>query len=190
VQESGIEKSGDEVVDESSTDDPVSAPEIRDGSSPESASSDEEILAGVHRLEAELARYHADAERTSKLFNSATRHAELIRERARRDSELALRKVRARVAKLERATSELEQTEDELARVQDELARLRSLTDETRARLSAFLAAGLEALNSEQADDGDDSLLTPGDLQDTLHERLAASQASSTPPPEVDRPQL
>ena len=128
MQESGVEKSSDEVVDEPGTDDPVSAAASREGLPPERVSSTEheEILASVHRLEVELERYRADAERTSKLFLSATHYAEWVRESARRDSELALRKARVRVEKLNRTTSELEQTESELARVQDELSRLQS----------------------------------------------------------------
>ena len=55
------------------------------------------LLAQVRRLEVELARYREHAQRTSKLFLSATKYAEWVRENARRDAELALRKARARV---------------------------------------------------------------------------------------------
>lgn len=107
------------------------------------------LLAKVHRLEVELERHRARAERADKLLLSATSYAEWVRERARRDAEVALRKATARAEKLIGTTRELEQTQHELVRLQAELTRLRILTDETRARLSAFLTAGLEAINAE-----------------------------------------
>ena len=140
------------------------------------ASDREELLAEVRRREAELERYRAHAERTSKLFLSATNYAEWVRENARRDAELALRKARVKVEKLDAIARELEQTELELARRQDELTRLQALTDETRARLSSFLAAGLQALDTEAAAghaDGPKPAL--GDLQDTLQGQLPST---------------
>jgi hypothetical protein len=144
-----------------------------------------EALAKVKRLEG----YRERAERTSRLFASVTRYAEWVRENARRDSELALRKARTRVDKLTRTTSELERTESELARSQDELARLQALTDETRAGLAAFLTAGLQALNSEPEEEVGDAPVR-GDLHDTLQERLrSASSPTPTPVTEVEHPQ-
>ena len=151
----------------------------------------EELLAEVGRLEAELERYRAHAERTSKLFLSATNYAEWVREHARRDAELALRKARARVEKLGVMARELEWTERELVRRQDELARLQALTDETRARLSAFLTAGLQALNTE-VEAGQDDSPNPAldDLQDTLQGRLAPTSVSEPERlVEVERPE-
>ena len=149
----------------------------------EALSEHEELLAKVHRLEAELERYRAHAQRTSKLFLSATDYAQYVRERARRDAELALRKVRARVEKLTVTARELEQTEHELVRLKDELARLQALTDETRARLSAFLTTGLQIINAEvetgRADVPEPSL---GDLDDTLHRQLVSTSASEPAP--------
>jgi DNA repair exonuclease SbcCD ATPase subunit len=147
-----------------------------------------EALAKAKRLEVELQRYREHAERTSRLFVSVTRYAEWVRENARLDSELALRKAQTRAAKLTRATSELERTENELARAQDELARLQALTDQTRARLSAFLTAGLQALDSEPEGEADEVSPTRGDLQDTLQERLV-SASPPTPVTEVESPQ-
>jgi cell division septum initiation protein DivIVA len=152
----------------------------------------EEPLAEMRRLEVELERYREHAQRTSKLFLSATKYVEWVRENARRDAELALRKARAKVEKLDRTARELERTERELARVQDELARLQALTDETRARLSAFLAAGLQVLNSERAaGQGDSPNPALGDLQDALQEQLPST---SVPAPaqlaEVVGPEL
>ena len=135
----------------------------------------EELLAKVRRLEVQLERYREHAQRTSKLFQSVTHYVEWVRESARRDAELALRKARARVDKLNKTANELERTEDELTRVRDELAHLQALTDVTRERLSTFLTAGLETLNSDVAVAKDDSPnLALADLQDTLQERLTS----------------
>lgn len=142
-----------------------------------------EPLAEVRRLEVELERYREHAQRTSKLFLSVTKYVEWVRENARRDAELALRKARAKVDKLDRTARELERTERELVRRQDELARLQALTDETRARLSAFLTAGLQALNTEvEPGQEDNPKLALGDLQDTLHRQLASTSASAPEP--------
>ena len=149
------------------------------------------LHAEVKRLEKELERYRTHAERTSKLFLSATSYAQWVRESARHDAELALRKVRVKVEQFEAVAGELERTELQLARAREELARLQALTDETRVRLSAFLAAGLDALNTVgvagQADVYEPAL---GDLQDTLHSQLA-SPAVSDPgqPAEAEKPE-
>ena len=149
----GIGEPGDQsVADLLGESRPTTAPLDRTASLPERderSSEREHLLAKVDRLEAELERHRAPAERTDKLLLSATSYAEWVRERARRDAELALRKATARAEKLMRTTRELEQTQHELVRLQDELTRLRFLTDESRARLSAFLTAGLEVINAE-----------------------------------------
>lgn len=139
----------------------------------------EELRAKVQQLELELERYRAHAERTSKLFLAATKYAEWVRENARRDAELALRKASARVERLELTAERLAWTEAELVRKQEELERLDRLTEETRARLSAFLTAGLQALSTTVElgeENGPPRQLS--DLQDTLHRQLA-----STSPP-------
>jgi DNA repair exonuclease SbcCD ATPase subunit len=149
------------------------------------------LHAEVKRLETELERYRTHAERTSKLFLSATSYAQWVRESARHDAELALRKVRVKVEQFEAAAGELERTELQLARAREELARLQALTDETRVRLSAFLAAGLDALNTVGVA-GQTDVYEPalGDLQDTLHGQLA-SPAVSEPgqPAEAEKPE-
>jgi len=146
------------------------------GLPPERESEHEELLAEMQQLELELERYRAHAERTSKLFLSAANYAQWVRENARRDAELALRKARAKVQQLEATADALELTERELAQRQEELARLEVLTDETRTQLSAFLAAGLEALSiegvPEQAGAAQPAL---GELQETLHGRLPST---------------
>jgi DNA repair exonuclease SbcCD ATPase subunit len=143
----------------------------------------EELLAQVRRLEVELERYREHARRTSKLFLSASNYAGWVRENARRDAEVALRKARAKVDKLEHQARELERTEHELASRRDELARLQDLTDETRTRLSAFLKAELQVLDSELAVGRDDNPTPRDDLQGTLQERLPS--ATVTAPAEL-----
>lgn len=131
----------------------------------------EELLARIGRLEHELERYRAHAERTSKLFLSVASYADWVRDNARHDAELALRKARAKAVKLEATAVALEDAERELAARQGELERLRRLTDETRTRLSAFLSAGLDALNTD--------VERRPDLQQTLRERVTVT---SQPP--------
>jgi hypothetical protein len=141
----------------------------------------EELIADVQRLELELDRYRAHAERTSKLFLSVTNYAEKVREAARRDAELALRKATRRVEKLDSMTRDLERTELDLVAARDELARLETLTEETRARLSAFLTSGLEALNYDGATSHsrDDTVLPAlDDLDATLREQLPSTSES------------
>jgi len=141
------------------------------------------LLAHLRRLEVELARYREHAQRTSKLFLSATKYVDWVRENARRDAELALRKAQARAEKLSRTTRDLERTEGELARARDELLRLQALNDETRARLSAFLTAGLQALTHDaEVEHGDRPEPEVGDLQETLKEQLTPTPAQTAQP--------
>jgi hypothetical protein len=136
----------------------------------------DELLGKVHRLEAELARHRARSERTSKLLLSATSYADWVRERARHDGEVALRKVNARVRKLTLMTRELEATEQELVRLKGELSRLQTLTETTRAQLSAFLTAGLEVVNSSvDVGVGNGPDPDPDNLDDTLRRQLPST---------------
>jgi hypothetical protein len=136
----------------------------------------EELLGKVQRLEAELARHRARSERTSKLLLSATNYAEWVREQARRDGEVALRKVNARVKQLTLTTRELEETQQELVRQKGELSRLQSRTEATRAQLSAFLTAGLEVVNSSVGTGGGNSPdPRPDYLDDTLRRQLPST---------------
>ena len=191
MQPAGFEESGEQsAVDAALGDHPTIVPASRDGSLPERAelSEREELLAKIDRLEAELERSRAHAEQTSKLLLSATNYAAWVRERARRDAELALRKATARVEKLTETTRELEQTQRELFRLQEELVRLRALTDETRARLSAFLTEGLQVLNPH-VENGRATRRgrAPAELDDTLRRQLPSNlftqqrQVPSTP---------
>jgi hypothetical protein len=190
--DSEVDKPGADPLSEAVQEDPEEGRQEREEPQDERLAPVPEYgaLAKVRRLEVELERYRAHAERTSSRILAVTKYAEWVRENARRDSELALRKARARVEKLNRTTSELERTESELARMQDELARLEALTDETRARLSAFLTAGLQALSSKREDEGGEASPARGNLQDTLQEGLmSASPPTPTPVTEVENPQ-
>lgn len=185
VQEFGVETGRGSVVDEQRGEryrqlDAPTDPDQPSSERMELSRKHEELLAKVQALELELERYRAHAERTSKLFLAATKYAEWVRENARRDAELALRKASARVEKLELTKDRLEWTEAELARRQDELARLNALTEETRTRLTAFLTAGLQTLNTTVELRKEDGSTRPlGDLQDTLHSQLASTSAST-----------
>ena len=155
--------------------------------SPLRSTNHEELVAEVMRLEVELERYRQHAQRTSKLFLSVTNYADWVRENVRRDAELALRKARARVEKLNRTTRDLERIEGELVLAQEELARLQALTDETKARLSTFLEAGLQVLESELPDEQRSN--TALDLQHALHERLTTAPGQAPARlDEVDEP--
>lgn len=192
MQEPGVENVGEESApDRLGGDLPTTAPASGEGSVPERVdllSEREELLAKVHRLEAELERYRPKAERTNKHLLSATNYADWVRERIRRDADLALRAPTARVEELTVTTREVEQTRQELVRLKNEHVRLQALTDETRARLSAFLTAGLQVLDAAEVETGRSTNPEPSPyhLDDTLRRQLPTtlfrqhSQAPST----------
>jgi len=209
----GVEQSSEKVPVAQRADGREQSPEAARASREELLREREELLEKVRRLEEELERYRQHAQRTSKLFFSATSYAEWVRESARRDAELVLRKARARAEKtLGGLEHERERTERELLRLQaligemqktladlelerertePELVRLQALTGETRTRLSAFLTAALQVLSAEvEAGQGDGSKPALADLQDTLRRELASA---SLPAPaqlaETDRPE-
>jgi chromosome segregation ATPase len=105
------------------------------------------LLETVVGVEGELGRLREQTERMSRMFVHTTRYSESVRESARHDAQLALRKARARV---ERTLGDLER-ERKLA--ESDLHRLQALTTETRKRLVAFTSGALEALEPE-ADSG------------------------------------
>jgi len=195
VERYGVRESSEVVVvEDPGRTDSAPAAAIREEPLPERiepASERETLRAEVHRLETELERYRAHAERTSKLFLSATNYAEWVRENARRDAELTLRKAKAKARQLEERAAQLERTERALVHSQTELARLQAVTEETRARLSAFLAAGLQALDAAgAATHGDDPEPTHADLQDTLHRQVAStSEPVQARRADVERPE-
>ena len=191
MEQERVEQLSEEPVVESPRSSSVSAAGVADnGESAEVRSESGEVAvlrAKVQRLEAELERYRAHAQRTSRLFLSASNFADWVRESARRDAEITLRKARARADRLGVLEEDCERAEQELTELQNELEHMRALTHETRSRLAAFLTAGLQALNADEEAGGD----RPGgraepapeahaDLRDTLHERL---ESASTPAP-------
>ena len=142
----------------------------------------ERLIDDVSRLEEELARYRAHAQRTSKMFLSVTHYAEWVRENARRDAELALRKARARAEKLGDVEERLGEVERERERAERELLRLEALTSETRAQLSALIASSLHALGDDgKTERGDGPEPAHGDLEETLRHELASVSPSSAP---------
>jgi cell division septum initiation protein DivIVA len=195
VEVAGIEEPGAESLADTGGGVGATAPVLREDSLAEREELLREraqLLARVYRLEAELEGHRARSERTSKLLLSATGYAEWVRERARRDAEGALRKATARAQKLVQTTRDLEETQNELVRLKEELTRLRSLTDETRARLSAFLTAGLQAINAEtEAASTNDPDRAPGHLDDTLRRQLPSALFTvqrQTPPMSASEP--
>jgi cell division septum initiation protein DivIVA len=80
---------------------------------------------------------------------SASNHVKAIKEDARREAEVTLRKARA-VA--ERRTALAEQMERDREAAERELARLRALAQEMQAGLAGFLTTTLEQLQIEPQD--------------------------------------
>ena len=119
----------------------------------------------MRRLAATVERYQEHAQRTSKLFIHATDYAARVRESARRDAELALRKSRAR------ADEVLADVVRERARTEREILRLRALARETRTRLTEITVGALRSL-----DPSEPAAPLPEDLPDALRRELAASR--------------
>jgi cell division initiation protein len=100
----------------------------------------EELRREIERLQAELSRYRETEQLLVKTLASATNHAIAIRESARREAELVLRKARAEAQTREAAA------ERKKNGAERELLRLRRLTEQMRRGLSGFLTAKLEEL--------------------------------------------
>jgi cell division septum initiation protein DivIVA len=105
--------------------------------------SDSELRQRIDELEGELERYRKQERLVVDTVLSATVHATVIRESARRDAQLTLRKARAEAVK---RTSTVEQERDQAIA---ELLRLRRITEQMRSGLSAFLSATVEELRGE-----------------------------------------
>jgi len=170
MQHLGLEESSKSASAAEQAAQPKPSPVI-DGANRDALLQERELLlAKVQRLEVELERYRSHAQRTSKMFRSVTSYAEWIRENARRDATLVLKKARARA---ERTLGDVERERD---RTERELLRLQALTAETRARLTAFTVAALEVLDAQVAAvHGSASESTLGaDLQKALQSELAS----------------
>ena len=120
----------------------------------------EELRSRIKELEADLARYQAQEQLLSKALLTATKHAETIREAARREAELTLRKAR-REAHSREAVSEHRRVLAER-----EVVRLRRITDEVQASLKSIMAVSLEQLQVEA--EADVSRSQPANLDEAL----------------------
>jgi cell division septum initiation protein DivIVA len=103
----------------------------------------EELGRRVEELEAEVSRYREKEQLLVNTLVSATSHATAMRESARREAELILRKARAEARKRKAA---VERTRGDAER---ELLRLRQITEQMRRGLSVFLTEKLEELQLE-----------------------------------------
>jgi hypothetical protein len=106
---------------------------------------------------------------------SAMNHAIAIRENARREAELTLRKARAEAEKLKIGA------ERERDDAQRELLRLRRITEQMRSGLSALLTSKMEELRLETegaTDSGQDDELDTA-LRSTLEARSATGLPGS-----------
>lgn len=111
------------------------------------SANDSRLRRRIEELETELYSYRQREQLLVDTLLSAARHATAIRESARRDAELALRKARNEAAE-RRDTAELERD-----RAMAELLRLRRITQRMRSGLSTFLAATVEELRREGVED-------------------------------------
>jgi hypothetical protein len=103
----------------------------------------EELGRRIEQLERELERYREDEQLALKTLRSAMSHATAIRESARREAELTLRKARAEA---EKRKTGVERERDD---ARNELLRLRRITEQMRRGLSEFLTAKVEELRLE-----------------------------------------
>lgn len=127
----------------------------------------EELRGRMGELEADLVRYEAQEQLLGKAILSATKHAETIREAARREAELILGKAR-REALSREAVSERERVLAER-----EVVRLRQITDEVQASLKSILVVSLEQLRVEV--EADVSSSEPASLDEALTVALETS---------------
>jgi hypothetical protein len=102
-----------------------------------------ELLREIERLEADLTRYEETEEHLVRTLVSATTHAAAIRESARREAELMLRKARAEVERRKAAANQERR----------ELIRLCRITEQTKRGLAGLLTAKLEELQLDIEDE-------------------------------------
>ena len=127
----------------------------------------EELRGRIGELEADLVRYEAQEQLLGKAILSATKHAETIREAARREAELILGKARREA--LSRET--VSERKRDLA--EREVVRLRQITDEVQASLKSILAVSLEQLRLEAEAEGSSS--QPASMDEALTVALETS---------------
>ena len=117
-----------------------------DQETPTRASDSEELRGRIDQLDGELERHRSQEQLLVKTLLSATSHATAIRESARKEAELTLRKARVEAEKLKAGA---ERDRDDARR---EMLRLRRITEQMRSGLSAFLTAKVEELRLETAE--------------------------------------
>ncbi len=132
----------------------------------------DELQLRIDQLEGELERHRSQEQLLAKTLVSATRYGTVIRESARREAELALRKARGEAEKLKaRAVRE----RDDARR---ELLRLRRITEQMRNGLSEFLTAKVEELEVEI---DDHQGRQDDELETALGSALGGQSAAKTP---------
>lgn len=138
----------------------------------------------VTELEADLAGHRGQEELVSKTLLEASSHATTIREKAREEAELLLRKARARLGERAALT---ERAERERADVEQELLRLRQLAQDMQRGLASFLTETLAQLRPE-AEPGTAELHPTGDPAEALVSALEAAlkQDAAEPRPGGD----
>jgi cell division septum initiation protein DivIVA len=139
----------------------------------------DDLRVRIDELEGELEHYREHEELVIKTLISATSHATAIRESARREAELTLRKARAEAEKRKMG---VERERDD---ARNELLRLRRITEQMRSGLSEFLTAKVEELRLESEEDvpgsGQSQELDP--VLGSTVEAQAATVAGSAPEP-------
>lgn len=140
----------------------------------------------IERLQADLSRYRGIEQQLVDTLLSATSHAAVIRESARRDAELMLRKARAEVER-RKAAAEQERRE---------LLRIRRITEQTKRGLAGLLTAKLEELQLDAQEEpplaGQEPDLAAAlerGLQRDLH-RTGSSESRTAAPEPQPRDQL
>jgi cell division septum initiation protein DivIVA len=113
----------------------------------ENAAEPVELQLQIDQLERELERHRAQEHLLAETLISATRHATVVREDARREAEVALRKARRQATQLK---ARAERERDAAKR---ELLRLHRITEQMRNGLSQFLMAKVDELQVELDDE-------------------------------------
>jgi DivIVA protein len=144
-----------------------------------------ELRERVDQLEGELKRNREHEQLVLKTLLSAMSHATAIRESARRDSELTLRKARGEP---EERKAGFEREQDEARR---ELLRLRCITEQTRNGVAAFSTVKMEELQLETEEEppaGHDAELEPGlpSVVGRQSKTLASPWAGPAPHPRAE----
>ena len=140
----------------------------------------------IAQLEAELERHRSQEQLLVKTLLSATSHATAIRESARQEAEVTLRKARVEAEELKAGA--IRERDD----ARRELMRLRRITEQMRSGLSAFLTEKVEELRLETEDEakasGEEELEAA--LGGVLEGRSATELGSSPESTPHHRPEL